>query len=156
MPAMTRSRVVLPAPLCPMRPMRSPCSRCSDTPSSATISLTPVDDAPIRPPVVARRTCDLSDRPPASKMGKTTETSRTSTDAISDPVGDATTIAREHHERQREPDGGYRERGDPAHCVGRLAEHRRTHDRDQMVKWIERCELAVPRQLIGTPQDRRQ
>src|ERR1700682_4869060 len=99
MPPITRSSVVLPAPLWPISPTRSPWLKRRLTPSSATTSGVRDEDTPMRPPVVACTTRDFSERPPASKIGKMTETSSTLIETIgSDPIGDSPTVAGKERE----------------------------------------------------------
>src|SRR5437588_7038611 len=103
MPAINRSRVDLPAPLCPTRPTRSPCSKDTVMSRSASIIGTR-DSVPILPPTLPS-TSFLSERLFASKIGKSTAASRTSMLTIwrkphSHPVGNAGTVVAQRQHRQ--------------------------------------------------------
>src|ERR1700676_416673 len=110
----------------------------------------------MRPPVVARTTRDFSAPPPASKIGKITDTSSTSIETTgSDPVRNPPTIAGEEREGEGRAGDGHPQRDQP---VGRrrcLAQQRRPNNRDQVIERIEIGKHYVVRELLRAPHDRR-
>src|SRR5690606_10453617 len=98
-PAITLSKVDLPAPLRPIRPTRSPSANSSDTSDNACTSVTP---APPSPPNW-RISDTLSERPVTSNTGyqKLTSSSLIAAIGLSDPERDALARERDADHRQQ-------------------------------------------------------
>src|SRR4051794_20564231 len=126
MPDSSRSSVDLPAPLCPTRPTRAPCSMSTEMSRSAWMTGI-LASLEMLPPTMPS-TVFFSDRLLASKIGKSTHASRvvmlTTNSAFlcaragpSDPVGHAGAVTPHDHEGQGPPDDRDREDDDPVSQV---------------------------------------
>src|ERR1051326_4445774 len=125
MPASMRSRVDLPAPLCPTSPTRSP--SCSDRSMSRSAAMIGTRwSVPILPPTLPS-TAFFNDRVLASKIGKSTDAFRTSMLTMcsrphSHPVGHPGPVVTHGDQRQRPPEHGYPADGSPTPPVHVLAD----------------------------------
>src|SRR5947199_3150439 len=133
MPAMRRSSVDLPAPLCPTSATRSPVR--SDTVMSRNASMIGTfESVPIRPPA-RPSTAFLSERVLASKIGKSTPapaismlTPLTTRPPALNPVSHAGPVVAQAHQRRAAADDGDHADHDPVARHDLLAEQRLAQD----------------------------
>src|SRR3712207_62520 len=147
MPESSRSRVDLPAPLCPTRATRSPSSMVMSMSCRAWMTGTLRSSELMLPPTMPR-TAFFSERVLASKMGKSTLACRVSIRTtwlfLSDPVGDARAVATHRPEGHRPADEGEDQDDRPVAPDRLLTEHRPPDHLDVVQ---ERVELGQARAL---------
>src|SRR3954468_15111692 len=131
MPDIRRSSVDLPAPLCPIRPTRSPWRNDRVTSCSASTTGT-LASVPILPPArpTVPSTAFFSDLVFASKMGNSTLARRTSmeTMSLSHPVRDSGPVVAQDDQCYRPPHHSDGQSNHPVPDFEGLADHRPAQD----------------------------
>src|SRR3989338_4552385 len=158
MPESTRSSVVLPEPLWPTRPTRSPSLNSKSRASRAHTTGWLPASLPMVPPVVRCSTFFFNERCEFSKIGNSTVSCRAEMLVLMGLQPVSQTVARALHQvlggdkaHDQETD-----RPHPGFQVDRGAQHRRPDDFDQVVERIEMGDPGAILQQLGRPHDGRE
>src|SRR3712207_6643061 len=171
MPESSRSRVDLPAPLCPTRATRPPSSMVMSMSWRAWMTGTLRSSELMLPPTMPR-TAFFSERVLASKMGKSTLACRVSMRTTwlflsadgSDPVGDARAVAAHRPHGHRPAEGRDGQDDDPVVPDRLLAEHRPPDDLDEVQDGVDLGDaralgdgrVRAVEEVLVDPHDRRE
>src|ERR1039458_2627609 len=156
MPASTRSRVVLPEPLWPTRPTRSPSLISRLMPSMARTVMTSRAPDITRPPVACDNILFLSERWRRKSRIRPSGFRWKYAPSNSDPVCDAGVGPAIKPRGEAEPGRRHADAETPAHWRHHLTKQRRPDDLDEVIEWVEHHKGRPVRQGFGRPEDRGQ